>query len=226
MIIKKIIKKTNLYSKYFQLIKDKKIKKRIQIINDRGIDFIKNIEEVLSDTGLTYFATCGTLLGFIREKSFLKNDYDFDYAIMIYSGKEWDILEQKLMKNGYKKIRYFTFDGIITEQTYKSLNGIEIDFFGHFIIDGNLCFYSYDKLPSLLYKNENEWSIYILNNGKYEGIEKIIINIGEVTVPKNSGTYLSYNYNDDWMIPNPNFKPNTGKGCKLISNKYGVIHNL
>ena len=52
------------------------------------------------------------------------------------------------------------------------------------------------------------------------------IDIGTVTVPRNAGEYLSFNYNDDWMIPKPSFKANTGQGCQLLKYKRGIIHNL
>lgn len=226
MMIKDLLKKTRIYKVYINKRHNNYINKRIEQIRKEGKEIVKILETTLESTGLTYFATCGTLLGYIREKAILKNDYDFDYAIMIYSGEEWKILEKELNHHGFEKIRYFMLDGNITEQTYRSNNGIEVDFFGHYIIDGILCFYSYDKIPSENYKEECEWSVYILKNGSFAGVEKMNIDIGTVTVPRNAGEYLSFNYNDDWMIPNPSFKANTGKGCQLLKNKRGIIHNL
>lgn len=226
MLLKNFLKRTKVYEVYTRRKNKNYLHKRIEQIRMEGKEIVKKLETTLESTGLTYFATCGTLLGYIREKSILKNDYDFDYAIMIYSGEEWKILEKVLNHQGFKKIRYFMLDGNITEQTYRSKNGIEIDFFGHYIIDGILCFYSYDKIPFETYKDECEWSVYMLKNGPFEGVEKINIDLGIVTVPRNAGEYLSFNYNDDWMIPNPGFKANTGKGCQLLKNKRGIIHNL
>lgn len=202
---------------------DRIYKNRVNIIRQHGSVVIQNIEGCLNESNLVYFATCGTLLGLIRENRLLKNDYDMDYGVIIKSSKDWNILSSSLHKIGYKKIREFMLDDKITEQTYRDKNGVEIDFFGHFIEDGNLCFYSYDKIPEINYPSEDMWTVYRLNNGEFKGTKKISTDIGIVTIPVNAEEYLAYNYNDDWMIPNPNFKANTGKGCRIIDGKYGII---
>ena len=114
-------------------------------------------------------------------------------------------------------------DNKVTEQTYRNNKGAEIDFFGHFIINDNLYFYSYDKLQEVEYPSENLWTAYILNNGKYKGTKIIMTDIGMVTVPSNAEEYLSCNYNDDWMQPNPNFKYLSGKKWQVINNIFGVL---
>ena len=159
----------------------------------------------------------------IREKRLLKNDYDIDYGVIIDDQNSWKILETSLAEIGYKKIRDFLLDNKVTEQTYRNNKGAEIDFFGHFIINDNLYFYSYDKLQEVEYPSENLWTAYILNNGKYKGTKIIMTDIGMVTVPSNAEEYLSCNYNDDWMQPNPNFKYLSGKKWQVINNIFGVL---
>lgn len=188
-----------------------------------GESTIISVEEILASEKLTYFATCGTLLGLIRENKLLKRDYDLDYGVIIEEETDWKKIERCFLQNGYKMIRFFTLEGKTTEQTYRSNNGIEIDIFGHYFINNELCFYSYDKLSSIEYSSENEWSAYILKNGRFKGTKRIDTDVGKVTVPQNAEEYLSYNYNDDWRIPNPNFQANSGKGCSLLKNKFGYI---
>ena len=202
---------------------DKLHKKRINIIKKHGRVVVQEIEGCLNNSGLIYFATCGTLLGLIRENRLLRDDYDMDYGVIIKSSHDWETLAIALNEIGYEKIREFWLDEKITEQTYKHKNGVEIDFFGHFIEDDNLCFYSYDRIPGMNYPSEILWTAYRLNNGKFKGTKKIETDIGMVTVPANAEEYLTYNYNDDWMIPNPKFKANTGKGCHIIYDKFGII---
>ncbi len=201
----------------------REIEKRIAVMKEKGNLSVKEIETALSDSGITYFATCGTLLGLIRENRLLSNDYDMDYAILVESTDSWKKLEKTMQGIGYELIRHFSLGGRVTEHTYRSKDGIEIDFFGHFIEDGELCFYSYDKLPEVKYPSEKHWSAYILRNGAYAGVKRIETQIGTVTVPVNAEEYLTYNYNDDWRIPDPNFKANTGKGCSLLEGRYGMI---
>lgn len=198
-------------------------RKTIDTIKKHGHIIVQEIERCLDNSDLIYFATCGTLLGLIRENRLLQNDYDMDYGVIINSPSDWETLAIALNEIGYKKIREFLLDEKITEQTYRHQNGVEIDFFGHFIENDSLCFYSYDRIPEMNYPSENLWTAYRLNNGQFKGTKKIETDIGMVTVPVNAEEYLTYNYNDDWMIPNPNFKANTGKGCNIIKGKFGII---
>lgn len=225
--LKGLLKKNKCINSYVIRRNQKKyesdIAKRKNTINDQGSDIVKAIEAVLDDSELVYFATCGTLLGLIREGQLLKNDYDLDYAILVNRDEDWVALGKCLNKIGYKKIRDFSLDGTVTEETYRNDLGVEIDFFGHFIKDGELCFYSYDKLESEAYPSEELWTAYLLRNGEYCGTKKYHTKIGVVTVPENAEEYLTYNYNDNWRIPDPDFKANTGKGCSLIEDHYGRI---
>lgn len=231
MIVKKFLKtiaNSNRFLKkllkiYKQTKNYKLQRKKINSIKKHGSNIVQELESCLKNTGLIYFATCGTLLGLIREKRLLKNDYDIDYGVIIDDQNSWKILETSLAKIGYKKIRDFLLDNKVTEQTYRNNKGAEIDFFGHFIISDNLYFYSYDKLQEVEYPSENLWTAYILNNGKYKGTKIIMTDIGMVTVPSNAEEYLSCNYNDDWMQPNPNFKYLSGKKWQVINNIFGVL---
>lgn len=225
--LKSLLKKNKRIDNYITRRNQKKYEsdmaKRTKMINCHGSDIVRNIEKTLEDSGLVFFSTCGTLLGLIREGQLLKNDYDLDYAILVNSDEDWVVLGKCLNKIGYRKVRDFSFDGTVTEETYKNNLGVEIDFFGHFIKDGELCFYSYDKLDSETYPSKDFWTAYILRNGEYCGIKKIHTKIGVVTVPANAEEYLTYNYNDNWRIPDPDFRANTGKGCSLIEHHYGRI---
>lgn len=225
--IKELIKRCKPIKRIVDIVRekndDKSYQKRVDTIGKYGSCIVQEIEICLNNSGLIYFATCGTLLGLIRENKLLKDDYDMDYGVVIETSSDWETLATALKRIGFKKIREFLLEERITEQTYRHENGVEIDFFGHFIENGNLCFYSYDKIPGIHYPAENMWSVYRLDNGKFIGVKKIITEIGTVTVPINAEEYLTYNYNDDWRIPNPNFKANTGKGCHIINDKFGII---
>lgn len=225
--IKRILKKNKCIKRKIDEHNRKKYEqsllKREKIITEQGETIVKQIEAILRSSNLVYFATCGTLLGLIREKKLLKNDYDMDYGVLIKEQSDWNILKETLNTNGFKKIRDFVLDGRITEETYRSEQGVEIDFFGHFIEDDELCFYSYDRLPDEDYPTDEDWTTYILKNGRYKGVKIITTEVGEVSVPEDAEDYLTYNYNDNWRIPDPTFKANTGKGCSKICGKYGQM---
>ncbi len=221
--IKSLIKKNRIIRRIFFFFKGNYQQRRIRSMKKYGPFFVQMIENSLKSTGLTYFATCGTLLGLIRENKLLKNDYDMDYGILIRDSSNWVTLDKSLNKIGFHLIREFSFKRKITERTYRRGKSIDIDFFGHFIENGVLCFYSYDKLKNVIYPSESAWTVYVLKNGPFVGTKKIETGIGIVTVPRNAEEYLTYNYNDNWMIPDPTFKANTGKGCTMIADEFGII---
>ncbi len=205
---------------------DKNVEKRIALINEKGSAIIGEVEEALSSSGLEYFATCGTLLGLIRENRLLKNDYDLDYAILVNDEDSWNKLETAIKGKGYSKVHFFTLDGKITEQTYRSPSGIDVDFFGHFFEGKELCFYAYDKIEGEDYPTPSHWTTYMFHTGVYDGVKKIDTQLGTVTVPQNAEEYLAYNYNDDWRIPDPNYVAYTGKGCSMLKGKYGIYGEI
>jgi len=50
-----------------------------------------------------------------------------------------------------------------------------------------------------------------------------LISVDGVAVPvsDNAEDILKCIYNEDWRIPNPNWKSNSGKCSKLLPNEYG-----
>ena len=105
--------------------------KRINTITKQGAYIVHEIEGSLNDSGLTFFATCGTLLGLIREGRLLKNDYDMDYGILIEKPDDWKTLSVALSKIGYRKIREFSLNQRVTETSvYKGYKQDKIEMRG------------------------------------------------------------------------------------------------
>lgn len=68
----------------------------------------------------------------------------------------WSDLQKVMAKSGFRKIREFVFEGLVTEQTYQ-VDKLTIDFFGQFYDGNKMIQYSYDKLDGVKYSSNSEY---------------------------------------------------------------------
>lgn len=123
-------------------------------------------------------------------------------------------------EKGFKKVREFVFRGKVTEQTYQ-IDKMKIDFFGQFYRDDYMIQYSYERIESQNYADENQLSVYLVTLPRVNRTKLISVDGVTVPVPDNAEDILKCIYNEDWRIPNPNWKSNSGKCSKLLPNEYG-----
>lgn len=213
------------YEKYIGTKKVAYIEKKCkeELIND-GEKYISLVESTLQDSGALYYVYAGTLLGLIREGNFISWDFDIDYAIVITKDFPWTRLEEIMNKSGFRKTREFVYEGSVKEQSY-AIGKLNIDFFGQFYEKNHMLQYSFEYRSDFMYKKENERSVYLVTLPKVVKTKKIPLGSVYVSVPENSEELLAAIYNEDWRIPNPNWKSNSGKCSKLLENKvaYQII---
>jgi len=212
---------------YERLIGNKKTKKRMQRqreeIQNNSAKYLNLVESIMSTSGALYHACFGTLLGIVRDNKLIKWDVDIDYAVVISDDFSWNDLEKAMSKSGFKKIREFVFEGIVTEQTYQ-VDKITIDFFGEFYDGNNMIQYTYNKLTGVKYSSYLDYSVFRLTLPRVDKIKQINIDGVNVSVPCNSEEILASVYNDDWRVPNPNWKSNSGKCVKFLDGK--IAHQV
>lgn len=210
---------------YQKLIGDKKIQRKVALekeeLEHNGINYLNTIEEAMNKSGGLYYVYAGTLLGIIRDKKLIKWDRDIDYAVVITDKFSWKDLETAMSLSGFKKVREFKLDEMVTEQTYK-VKGLLIDFFGQFYEGSKMIQYSYERISDVTYDSNSEYSVYrvtlpIVNKTRRVEVENV-----KISVPDNAEEILSAIYNDDWRVPNPNWKPNSGHCSELMKNKLGI----
>lgn len=213
----------NTYEKYIGSKKVAYIEKkcREELIKD-GEKYIELVENTLMNSGALYYVYAGTLLGLIRDGKFISWDLDIDYAIVITQKFSWDKLEALMNNAGFKKTREFVFEGAVKEQSY-AIGKLNIDFFGQFYEADHMLQYSFEYIPNCAYKDENERSVYLVTLPKVIETQKIPLGNVSVSVPINSEAILSAIYNEDWRIPNPNWKSNSGKCSTLLKDKVGYL---
>lgn len=212
---------------YERLIGNKKNKKRMQRqreeIQNNSAKYLNLVENIMSTSGALYHACFGTLLGIVRDNKLIKWDVDIDYAVVISDDFSWNDLEKAMSKSGFKKIREFVFEGLVTEQTYQ-VDKITIDFFGEFYDGNNMIQYTYNKLTGVKYSSYLDYSVFRLTLPKVDKIKQINIDGVNVSVPCNSEEILASVYNDDWRVPNPNWKSNSGKCVTFLDGK--IAHQV
>ncbi len=192
---------------------------RKELVKD-GEKYIGLVENTLKNSGALYYVYAGTLLGLTREGKFINWDFDIDYAIVITPEFTWSKLERLMNESGFKKTREFVFEGSVKEQSY-AVGKLNIDFFGQFYEGFHMIQYSFEYLSNCKYVDENERSVYLVTLPKVVETKQIQLGNVLVSVPINSEDVLSAIYNEDWRVPNPNWKSNSGKCSTLLKNKVG-----
>ena len=213
---------------YEKLVGQKKIERKMQHqqeeIQNNGVKYLNLVENTMNTSGGLYYAYAVTLLGIVRDKKLIKWDLDIDFAVVITEDFSWSDLQKVMAKSGFRKIREFVFEGLVTEQTYQ-VDKLTIDFFGQFYDGNKMIQYSYDKLDGVKYSSNSEYSVYLVTLPRVDKTKYIEADGVKVSVPYNAEEILASIYNDDWRIPNPNWKSNSGKCSTLLKDKiaYQVV---
>lgn len=227
MLIKKIWYKMksvpaigNAYEKYIGRRKVECIEKRCkeELVND-GEKYINAVENAFKNSDALYYVYAGTLLGLIRDGKFISWDFDIDYAIVITPEFTWDKLEEIMCRSGFRKTREFVYEGEVKERSY-AIGKLNIDFFGQFYEGDHMIQYSFEYRTDCKYKSDNERSVYLVTLPKVTKTKKVELGTTSVSVPENSEELLAAIYNEDWRIPNPNWKSNSGKSSRLLENSF------
>lgn len=193
------------YYAYKQSLK----KKRNQEFLKNGQKVLSEFDAIMNENNYHYSIYAGTLLGAIREKSFLKHDLDIDTALFYdeYSPNLHMVLEQ----GGFKLLHRFTADGGTKgmEETYLK-NDITIDiFYVYYDDDGNTYQCDFHPIKGCTWERSmSKYGYLLVRRNDFtvsRGIKRVQIDGIEVNAIDNAEQWLAQRYGDDYMIPNPNF---------------------
>ncbi|MCQ5386536.1 hypothetical protein NO348_17070 [Hungatella hathewayi] len=209
----------NTYNFFYGDRKAKRIvEQRKKSLQKEGFSIIRSIENALYNCSVQYFMDYGSLLGMIRDGKFMSYDSDIDYGIYVSDSFTWYDLENKLKIAGFKKIRYYTYKGNITEQTYLK-NGITVDFFMHFDEQNYSKSYVHFAPKGYHYKNLDMKSIAELRAYKFDGIQKLTISGLTFTAPIEPERYLASIYTENWRYPDPNWISENGPAWNVLTGE-------
>lgn len=196
--IKEKLKKIKFIKKMYIKIRNP-IRRRA--INKNGSLVIKEIHSMFKKTNIVYFIDFGTLLGFIREGTFISHDLDIDIGILKANNKEKRIIENKMVDLNFKKEHEFVYKNNVVEQAYTKKN-IKVDFFFYEHDRKNSYCYAFYKIPEIKYSNVNQFTTFRFKYSKIKNVELKNINGIRVNIPKNYDKLIVEKYGEKWDIPN------------------------
>ena len=184
---------------------------RNKIFLDNAIDVLERFNMAMKEGGIQYTLAFGTLLGAIREKGFIKHDFDIDVAV--WSADYSPLLQRVLFKYGFKMSRRYTVENgnLAREETY-SLNGVSIDiFFFYPAIDQYpyCCDFLNHYGAESFIDSTRQYSKHMVarriqlplsHDITYVHFDRLVL-----PIPTNSAEILSFRYGPDYMTPNPNW---------------------
>lgn len=171
-----------------------------------GREVLREVAEALVPLSVTYFADFGTLLGLVRDKGFIKHDYDIDFGIMPgYS--DYGKLIEALKAKGFIYKRGFESSGIVTEIAF-SYKGLSVDFFFNILEGDRMWYQEYSTggvIPSPGDSVDVIETIRVYRPVVRE-IEKYFDASFVVPIPKNAVELLEVTYGESWQTPIPNWR--------------------
>lgn len=184
--------------------------KRQKLFQKNALNVIALFDKCCEENSINYTLAFGTLLGAIREKGFIKHDFDID--VCIWNSEYSDKIPEALKQFGFKLIHTFLVDNgnLGREETY-FLDGVSIDIF-----------YFYDPIDQYPYCCD-----FLMCGGSptfrksmelYGKVcprrielpmcrerEKVQFETLKLYVPTNAKELLIFRYGEDYMIPNANW---------------------
>lgn len=179
---------------------------RIRRLHRHGYEVIADMHNLMVTNNIPYYCDCGTLLGFIRDKGFIKHDEDIDICIM----PDFTPLSRVLkvfLDAGYGFVHGFKYDKRFIEFTVKHPNHITIDVFQH--VKNSADSHFLDEIfirwfPGRRYPDETaNTGLKFLLRGP-DSITETKIKDVEVAIPTNAEEVLDSEYGP-WRIPDSGF---------------------
>ena len=205
MIIKKLFR-NKLTRRIHQKYVAYKRQKGIEYFHQHGLAVLKDFDEAMTNAGYPYSLAFGSLLGAIRERSFIPHDDDIDTAMWI---EDWSPRMQVVLQEaGFKLTHVFDIDGkrLGYEETYVK-DGVVVDiFFFYKDVVGDSYYCDFRTL-----KGASSFADSMRKYGKvqarklYVPLSKDICRIPfmgiSVNIPENYAAFLTARYGEDYMTP-------------------------
>ena len=186
-------------------LSDERVKKiRRDNLQKNGVETVKTVQEILSDTGVFFFFDMGTLLGIVREGRLLKHDMDIDIAVVVNSEEEKTALRESLVARGCA-IRYsYSIEELGTVEESFMMKDIKFDINYYLREDENdVCYLMFEE-PGREYPY-GQLSVVKLSSPHIAELQMKDFNGTQINVPKNAEDYLAVRYGENWRIPDKGY---------------------
>lgn len=209
--VKKVLKPSPvgrfLYPYIQKLWKAYSIPRKRRRLHKYGYDVLARMHATLTNAGIKYYCDAGTLLGFVRDGGFIKNDDDIDICIMPGKDSLVNVL-RTFLGAGYGYVHGFDYKGRFLEFTVMDSIGISIDVFLHSYNAEDSRYLDEVFLrwfPDREYPNERANTGLLFKLLAPNGLKMIQVHGVEVVIPANAEEVLDSEYGP-WRKPDPNFK--------------------
>lgn len=213
MNIKGLIKSAPLVNILYTKYKEEKIKEyyneKGKILRSVGDEIIyKCFDTIYTKHRKEIWLDYGTLLGAIREKDYIKHDFDIDLSM--FAEDFTDDIIISLEEVGFKMKRLFWRENLtnktrkITEVTF-TYKGLDVDIFFSYKNNKHKIVYSYIEKDII----ESQLNRYAVLKEEYDfyGVESYTFRNIKVLIPQKANYYLSQVYGPNFMTPIIAYQP-------------------
>lgn len=197
--IKKLIKDTPLW-KIREFQKRNLLNKKIKYFLSESTEILQKVSATLNENNILFWLEFGTLLGFYREKGFIKHDFDFDFGCFLNDAER---VRKVLTENNFVLVREFN--------SLKDGGREECYLYKHTTID-IFYFRNDDKLDTIFCNTfrclEDTKALHKSFKAQVKrldfpnsGFSETEFNGCKINVPKNTAEHLKSHYGDDFMTP-------------------------
>lgn len=181
------------------------IPKRQRMLQKYGPQVIARLHQLLTDARITYYADGGTLLGFIRDKGFIKHDDDMDISIHPGTATPSKVL-RVFLDAGYGFLHGFCYEDKVVEFSVMDVSGVSIDVFFPSKMNKPGRVHGHHPIwdPARTYPNERANTLYEFEFAEASGFKTVQILDVDVVVPENAEEILTTEYGP-WQVPDSKF---------------------
>ena len=192
----------------------------------RGLGVLAHAQEALKNSGVLFFADCGTLLGLMREGQLLRHDSDLDMGVVL-DGRVPDtksVVRKSLLTAGFRLKREFTIEDTVVEEAYY-WQGVKMDVFYYRQDGGKQVCHAFYRDSDKQYAGEDLDTVEFVHE-PMAGEKSLTIQGYTLRIPGDSERWLREKYGETWRIPDkkwifwkgPNARYPQGKKCVCIDH--------
>jgi len=222
-MVRKILEATGLdktligksYEKYIgpilsKMSRRKFVKKRKPAMDKYGIEALDKLYKCCKKNNVPIWFEFGTMLGAIREHAFIAHDFDIDTGMYYkdYSNKlERDLFDEGFtIKREFRLIKDRDIENKVMTEIALFYKGVFIDIFFSFIYDSTRSNYGCGSSLGKELMDKNYFSVKKYDYPVSDMKEIDFMGI-RFMIPSNADYCMKYVYGDNYMTPDPDFKP-------------------
>ena len=178
---------------------------------ENGVSILQRFDQVMEENNIEYTLAFGTLLGAIREKGFIKHDFDID--VCVWEDQYSPQIPAIMQSAGFELVHSFVVeDGSKgREETYKC-DGVVLDIFYVYEDDGEYPYYcGFGPLGDIATFSESMRKYGRIRARRMnmplvrERVKVPFEGVG-LYIPTNAHELMKFIYGEDYMTPNPGWE--------------------